>query len=57
VEFDFVLVDALLGTWDYKGTIRPFMQDVIQQINLSTVPVVSIIFPSGYIADTAPMPI
>jgi hydroxyethylthiazole kinase-like uncharacterized protein yjeF len=55
-EFD-LLVDALLGT-GLQGAIRPFMQDVIQQINLSTVPVVSIDLPSGLHADTgAPLPI
>lgn len=60
-EVDFseyeLLVDALLGT-GLQGSIRPFMQDVIQQLNLSEVPVLSIDLPSGMHADTGvPLPI
>jgi ADP-dependent NAD(P)H-hydrate dehydratase / NAD(P)H-hydrate epimerase len=55
-EYD-LLVDALLGT-GLQGVIRSPMQDVIKQVNLSTIPVVSIDLPSGLHADTgAPLPI
>ena len=49
-EFD-VLVDALLGT-GVTGEVKSAFQDVIQQINQTDIPVLSIDLPSGMQANT-----
>lgn len=49
-EFD-VVVDALLGT-GVQGEVKPNFQTVIQKINQSKRPVLSIDLPSGMHADT-----
>jgi hydroxyethylthiazole kinase-like uncharacterized protein yjeF len=49
-QFD-VLVDALLGT-GVSGEVKPDFQAIIQQINQTDVPVLSIDLPSGMNADT-----
>jgi hydroxyethylthiazole kinase-like uncharacterized protein yjeF len=52
-----VLVDALLGT-GLTGAMRPLMQNIVEQVNQSEVPVLSLDLPSGLHADTgSPMPI
>jgi NAD(P)H-hydrate epimerase len=50
VQFD-VIVDALLGT-GVTGEVNPTFQTVIQQINQTDVPVLSIDLPSGMHANT-----
>ena len=49
-QFD-VLVDALLGT-GVTGEVKSAFQDVIQQINQTDIPVLSIDLPSGMQANT-----
>jgi NAD(P)H-hydrate epimerase len=49
-QFD-VLVDALLGT-GITGEVKPTFQSVIQQINQTNLPVLSIDVPSGMHANT-----
>jgi hydroxyethylthiazole kinase-like uncharacterized protein yjeF len=49
-QFD-VLVDALLGT-GVTGEVKPAFQTVIQQINQTDIPVLSIDLPSGMQANT-----
>jgi hydroxyethylthiazole kinase-like uncharacterized protein yjeF len=49
-QFD-VLVDALLGT-GVTGEVKPTFQAVIQQINRTNIPVLSIDLPSGMNANT-----
>ena len=46
-----VLVDALLGT-GVKGQVKPSFQTIIQQINQTGIPVLSIDLPSGMNANT-----
>jgi len=49
-QFD-VIVDALLGT-GVNGEVKPIFQAVIQQINQTDIPVLSIDLPSGMHANT-----
>jgi hydroxyethylthiazole kinase-like uncharacterized protein yjeF len=49
-QFD-VIVDALLGT-GVTGEVKPAFQAVIQQINQTDIPVLSIDLPSGMFANT-----
>jgi len=49
-QFD-VIVDALLGT-GVNGDVKPTFQAVIQQINQTNIPVLSIDLPSGMQANT-----
>jgi NAD(P)H-hydrate epimerase len=49
-QFD-LIVDALLGT-GVTGEVKPNFQAVIQQINQSNIPVLSIDLPSGMLANT-----
>jgi NAD(P)H-hydrate epimerase len=46
-----VVIDGLLGT-GVKGEVRPAMQSVIETINRSNIPVVSIDIPSGLCSQT-----
>ena len=50
VQFD-VIVDALLGT-GITGEVKPTFKTVIQQINQTYIPVLSLDIPSGMHADT-----
>ncbi|MFH0793295.1 MAG: NAD(P)H-hydrate dehydratase [bacterium] len=52
-EFD-LLVDALLGT-GVKGKVTGLMADVIEEMNASKIPIVSVDIPSGLGADGGPI--